>query len=518
MIRGVKVEIVVDNRLRFGRLPERELLALQREFTHRNPERGKLARSIEALSRSRTGSSQKVLYALKARLKDEKAVIATWRVDEGKLSLPRGGLARARSVLEELEHELDVIDARTEGDPRLLVRPPRPGPEPRDYQRAIVDAILELEQGLVISPTGSGKTVALTRAIVEAGLPALVIVSTGNLFDQWVRRLQTDLGLSRRDVGEIGQGEERIRPITVGMQQALAAGGRAARLAPLFGFLACDEVDLFAAKTFREVIDLFGARYRVGASDDEKRKDRKEFYLYDAFGQRIAQVDRDKLVERGDILDVEVRLVPTAYRCSWWDELPEGERPTRWGDLLDAMTADTPRNRLAAELAAEGTRAGEQVLVFAHLEDQCLRLRADIAAIEPRVGLFVARLKKDFQATLVGFLEGSVRVGVGTYKAIGRALDLPLASRGVAATPIHNNQQAVNQVRGRLCRNAEGKGEASLYVLWDREIFGLAPLRNWVRWSRSSRVLVGGSWIDGRAYLKAATADARAAREEAGDG
>jgi superfamily II DNA or RNA helicase len=518
MIAAVKVQVVVDNRLRVGRLPEREQAALQREFTHRNPDRAKLERSVDALSRSKDAKQLRLSHALRGRLKGTAAAEWTWRLDASGLSLPRGGLARARSVLEELGHDLDVVDARTEGDSDLRVRTPLPGLEPRVDQRGVIDAVLEVEQGIVRSPTGSGKTVALMRAIVEAGLPALVIVSTGNLFDQWVRRLQTDLGLARRDIGEVGQGEMRIRPITVGMQQSLARPGVAERVAPHFGFLALDEIHLFAAKTFREVIDHFTARYRVGVSDSEKRKDKREFLLYDLVGPPIADVDRDELIDRGVILDVEVRLVPTAFRCAWWEALPEVERPTRWGELLDAMTGDDERNRIAADLAAQGARAGEQVLVFAHLEDQCKRLRADVAALEPRVGLFVARLKKEFQATLAGFLDGSCRVGVGTYKAIGTALDLPLASRGVAVTPIHNNQPFISQVKGRLCRAPEGKASAALYVLWDREVFGLAPVRNWVRWSRTSSVLAGGQWVEGRAYLRAASGEARVAREEAGDG
>ena len=94
------------------------------------------------------------------------------------------------------------------------------------------------------------------------------------------------------------------------------------------------------------------------------------------------------------------------------------------------------------------------------------------------------------------------RVGVGTYQAVGTALDLPLVSRGVAASPIHNNKQFTRQVRGRLCRSAAGKTTASLYVLWDRYLFGNAPLKNWVKWSRTSRVLIDGKWVDARTHLE----------------
>lgn len=510
----MRVQVVVDSRLRVGRVPEDVADALRKEFTHRNPKRASLERSVQALQRSKNAKQRSTAYALAAQLKNEPAAVCTWRLDEGELSLPRGGLARARSVLEERGLELDVIDERTEGDPelrhhaRLLV-------EPWDFQRDIVERVLELEQGIVRSPTGSGKTVALAACIAAVGLPTLVVVSTSNLFDQWTRRLQTDLGLRREDVGAIGQGEERVRPVTVGMQQSLAKGGRARRLAHLFGFVACDEIHLFAAPTFLDVIDWFGARYRVGVSDDERRKDRKEFLLYDVMGGPIHEVSRKKLVDEGYILDVEVRLVETETRIAWWEDLPEQERPTRWTDLLQALGADRERNAQIAGLAVAGAREGEQVLVLAHHEEHCLRLRAAVAEGEPRVGLLVARLKREFSLGLAGLVDGSVRVAVGTYKAVGTALDLPLVSRGVLATPIHNNRSQTQQVRGRLCRASAGKETAVAYVPWDRHLFGLAPLRNWVRWSRTSRVLVRGEWEDGRAVLKREEAAARAERDDA---
>jgi superfamily II DNA or RNA helicase len=228
-------------------------------------------------------------------------------------------------------------------------------------------------------------------------------------------------------------------------------------------------------------------------------------------------VDREELVERGYILDVEVRIVETGFSCGWWEELPEQERPTRWGDLVQEMGHDAERNALVAQLAAQGAREGAQTLVWAHHVEHCLQLRAEVARREPRVGLFVGEMKREFTQTLTGILDGSVRVGVGTFKAISTGIDLPSVGCGVVATPIHTNRQTLTQVKGRLCRAPDGKTEAVLYVLWDRACFGLAPLRNWVKWSKTSRVVAEGQLVDGKAYLKQVVEEERAAREEDGD-
>jgi hypothetical protein len=109
----------------------------------------------------------------------------------------------------------------------------------------------------------------------------------------------------------------------------------------------------------------------------------------------------------------------------------------------------------------------------------------------------------EFRKTVAGVEGGTTRVGVGTFQAVGQALDLPTVSIGVCATPIASNRQVFNQVRGRLCRTLVGKKGARLFYPWDRHVFGRKHLENIVAWN--SDVVVcdqDGEWVDGREYLK----------------
>lgn len=514
MIGGMlHVDLIVDSRLRVRSerpLAEEVRRALMKLFTHRNPVHAKAKKQLENLPRKADGKIRGILHG---RLKAEPEWIATWKTNDGELSLPRGGIVEARELLEDAGCDVDSVDERCEGDQSLL-HSYEHKLKARDYQVKVCDAIAEWEQGLVRSPTGSGKTSAMIRAAVESGLPSLFVVHTNALLEQWVERLEVELDLGRDEIGIYGDGKKRVRSITVGTQQTLA--GHVEEIHKTFGFLGCDEVHLFAANTFSKFVDRMPCRYRIGVSDDVKRKDRKEFLLYDLFGEQIARVKREELVAREFIFDVEVRLFRTEFDPGWWRELGEQERPHHWGRLIEAMTENDARNGCIVDLVRREVKAGEIVLTWADRVEHCTRMHAMFCAWDARAGLLLGGKdrQKEFYETILGIKAGATRAAFGTYKAVGPSIDLPMLTRGVTATPIHNNPGFVNQVRGRICRRPDGKESAILYVPWDEHVFGEGVVEKYCRIAKVVKLLEpGGEWVDGHAWVKARRAErAEAAR------
>lgn len=497
-----RINITVDNRLRLHApsLDPETMTALQREFTHRNPDKTKLEKQAEAAKFNRAKPGMK--YALAAKAAKVPGTISTWRLEGDVLSIARGGKDRVQEILEDNDYFVDFNDQRTLGTL------PRPNAkyvgELWDFQSQIVIDGMRVEEGIARSPTGSGKTEAMIGLICEANLPSLVIVNEQGLLDQWIRRVRQSTNIT--DIGIIGDGQFNPRPITIGMQQTLR--NHIGKVRGLYGLVACDEAHLFAANTFLEVVDELPAWYRVGFTADEHRKDRKEFLLYDTLGPVFAEVKEKKLVNEGYILDVEVRLVPTDFDREWWQEIPPQSRSSEFNRLIDEMSEDPERNRLAVEIATWIARTeGEQVLAMTHRTEHCRKLLADISKAGHKVGLLIGEDKAAYTRGIAGMMTGAVRIGVGTYKKMGTGIDLKRLARGLAVTPVHTNKQFMKQIKGRFCRTAEDKQDSIIYVLWDEAIFGLAPVENYRRWATKVSVRDDGQWVDAKEFLKRAKAD-----------
>ena len=498
--------ITVDSRIRIpiSLLSASAIIALKAEFTHDNPDYAREQNVAKA-----RGWSRKV-----------DATIETWTEEDDDLALPRGRFARVRELLSEHGYSFDISDRRTEGDPKLrhegrykLATHIVPAP----FQIEACSIAIEKQNCLFRSSTGSGKTCVAEMIASSLGLPTVILVQTGELFAQWVRRLHTELGVPKYEIGEIKGQKHKIKPITVASVQTFAK--HIEQYKRTFGVVIFDEVQRAAANTFYPAVDGLHAKYRIGISADERRKDKKDFLIYDLFGKVAMEVDRKRLIADGFILDTEVRLVQTDFEAPWYTKLSSFQRQSEqvFNRLLKEMAANKKRNELIVDLAAEQMKTGHVSLVFSHRVEHCFDLRARIVERDTRVGIVVGepKYKVESSDSLQQIMTGKIVTAVGTVQSIGTGIDLPEADRGIATTPMHSNRQQAGQMRGRLCRvdrspNAR-KTDSILYVLWDRKVHGLVPLRTWLRINDGNVTIYDpatGQTQPGRAFLK------RAEREE----
>ena len=196
---------------------------------------------------------------------------------------------------------------------QLLDRAPRLAVQPRPYQREAVRHWLDAEgRGVVVLPTGAGKTVVAMMAMEAVGARTLVVVPTIELLQQWRSGLIEKLGLPPESVGVIGGGSDDPRPVTIITYQSAASPSHAL---PDFGLLVLDEVHHLPAASYRRIPRKVGAPYILGLSATTERMDGRERDLDALAGPEVyrklpAELAKDKHIAEFDEKRLYVDLLP----------------------------------------------------------------------------------------------------------------------------------------------------------------------------------------------------------------
>jgi len=165
------------------------------------------------------------------------------------------------------------VEFRDETDASPPIGPLSSTFELRDYQdEALLSWKRAGRRGVVVLPTGAGKTVLALKAIEELGEATLVVVPTLVLVDQWRKELEEAFGV---DVGVLGGGRRDVRPITVSTYDS--ASIRAPSIGNRFRLLVLDEVHHLPAPSYildevhhlpapsyRRIGFMYTAPYRLG--------------------------------------------------------------------------------------------------------------------------------------------------------------------------------------------------------------------------------------------------------------
>lgn len=364
----------------------------------------------------------------------------------------------------------------TEQNPRPL----------RPYQEAALAAWLAARRrGVVVLPTGAGKSYVALRGILACQRSVLVLAPTIDLVAQWVRDLSDRLAM---EVGQYGGGERNLRPITVATYDSAALfmpwhGHR-------FGLLICDECHHLPAPGNASAADSCLAPFRLGLTATPERADGGHDQLDRLLGPIVHRTGIGEL-EGGFLADYTVRTVEVAldpdesasYHAHRREYLAfartagvDFSQPDGWGRFLAAAARDA-RGRTALRAYREQRRlarsnraklgelwtilrrhAGERCLVFTDDNDTAYAIgRAFVLPVMTHHSRPSER--KSF---LQRFRDGSWPVLV-TSKVLNEGVDLPEAGVGVIVSGSGSVREHVQRL-GRLLRPRPGK-VAVLYEL-----------------------------------------------------
>ncbi|MCU0490571.1 MAG: DEAD/DEAH box helicase [Chloroflexaceae bacterium] len=170
---------------------------------------------------------------------------------------------------------------------------------PRPYQDEALAAWLANEgRGVVVLPTGAGKTVLALMAIERLKLRALIVVPTIELLYQWRDAVVERLGVAKNKVGVVGDGRREVRPITV-----ITYASAAMPESPIgdFGLLICDEAHHLPSPSHSTIPTRCTAPYRLGLTATPERSDGAEDDLYRLLGAVVFQRTPAELSAEGHL-------------------------------------------------------------------------------------------------------------------------------------------------------------------------------------------------------------------------
>lgn len=222
---------------------------------------------------------------------------------DGRIERHRAEAIGYRTLLAHLLREgWAVVDhARDYDDVPLEIRERL---EPYEHQSEAIAAWKSAgRRGLVVLPTGAGKTYVAQLAIESVGRSTLVIVPTIDLMNQWSGVLEQAFGMP---IGLLGGGYNEIEDVTVTTYDSAAI--HMERLGSSFGLLVFDEAHHLPGEVYRQAAEFSIAPFRLGLTATPERADGKEKLLETLIGPTVYRKSIKDLA--GHILaDYEVRTV-----------------------------------------------------------------------------------------------------------------------------------------------------------------------------------------------------------------
>lgn len=363
---------------------------------------------------------------------------------------------------------------------------------PRSYQREAVDAWLRARgRGIVVLPTGAGKTVVAYHAIAQLGVRTLIVVPTIELLRQWRTGLTEKLSAPDGVVGAVGGGERKVGPITVITYDSAAMPRRHLHG---YGLIVFDEVHHLPAQSYRAIVEKSGTPWRLGLSATLERADGRHDDLTELIGPVVFERDAEELSAQKHIaayherrifvdLSPEEELRYEALMAEWRWYLATrrsqlGNGPDMFAALIRRSGIDPDARRALrahheARLVAMNAEAKlgtiedllrrharDKVLVFSEYVDMVDRISQRL--LLPSITYRTPPAER--RAILEGFRSGEITKLV-TGRVLNEGVDVPDANVAIVASGSSSMREYVQRL-GRVLRPKAS--EAQLYELISR--------------------------------------------------
>ncbi len=333
----------------------------------------------------------------------------------------------------------------------------------RAYQKEAVEGFWAGGSGVIVLPSGAGKTIVGAAAMAKAGATTLILVTNTVAGRQWRRELLARTTLTEDEIGEYSGERKEVRPVTIATYQVMTTRRNGQHLhlglfsAREWGLVIYDEVHLLPAPVFRMTADI-QSRRRLGLTATLVREDGRE----------------------GDVFSL---IGPKRYDAPWRDIEAQGwiapaicteVRVTLTDDERMGYAVSEPEERYRVCATAASKRSVVQTLVERHKDDRVLVIGAYLSQLDDLGRLLDVPViqgstsNKERERLFEEFRNGALKVLV-VSKVANVSIDLPEAGVAIQVSGTFGSRQEEAQRLGRVLRPKADGRPAHFYTVISRD-------------------------------------------------
>ena len=377
----------------------------------------------------------------------------------------------------------DTVQDLAANLPSRIHFPTRPRHRLRPDQRRALDAWSAADgRGLIVMPTGTGKTVVAIEAIVRCGCPTLIVVPIRDLMYQWHERLLQATGI---DAGIIGDSVYRVSPISVTTYDSAAI--HMARIGDRFEMIVFDEVHHLPGPWRSDAARMSAATKRLGLTatlpTDEAKATAIGMLVGPVVYRESIETARGQTLAEYRVRRIAVRLTPAERRRyrelsgvvqAFVAEQRQDNPAFRWENIYALATDDPAARRCLRAFRLKSRleeRSGGKMRVLEDLfrlhqgEPVLVFVGSNVMAREVSLRFLVPCLlshcrKRERADLLSGLAEGRYPALVAN-RVLDEGVDLPEVKVAIVLGGTASGRQAIQRL-GRVLRKGSG-AQAILY-------------------------------------------------------
>jgi superfamily II DNA or RNA helicase len=373
-------------------------------------------------------------------------IIEMFKEDNESLYLPRGLLDKIINQLKTANIDYDLIDERQSN---TIPKPIKMKVDLYNHQKLLFNDVIKSNQGIIVAPTGYGKTVLGIALTAYLKMNTLVLTNRVSICKQWKAQISEFSNI--QDIGICYGGKCNLgENIDVATFQSLNSYDSIEKLKDHYGLILIDEVHHLAAYTFEQVIRTFSAKHIYGLTATPKRSDGLETITEMLIGGIIAE---GTPVKNNVQKDLYVRFMDTQF--TFEDDIH---------DMTNTIMYDKSRNRIIVDDILHNAKENKTILVLSERVEHLNILKEHLSSKVKNLFVLHGKLsqkEKNIMFETIKNVDDSFVI-LATGKYIGEGFDDDRLDTLLITMPF-KWKGTLAQYVGRLNRQRIDKKEVSVY-------------------------------------------------------